>query len=110
MRSGCVDCLELLLPIANRPALTRALESAARYGDSAGMRLLLDRGAEPTADALRAAAASEGAPGDGIIALLDRGVRDEQALELALASRRHAGRSRTAKGRLQGRLSICARR
>jgi ankyrin repeat protein len=54
MRSGCVDCLELLLPIANRPALTRALESAARYGDSAGMRLLLDRG-----------------------------VRDEQALELA---------------------------
>jgi ankyrin repeat protein len=73
MRSGCVDCLELLLPIANRLALTRALESAARYGDSAGMRMLLDRGAEPTADALRVAAASEGAPLDGIIALLDRG-------------------------------------
>jgi hypothetical protein len=83
MRSGCVDCLELLLPNANRLALTRALESAARYGDSAGMRMLLDRGAEPTADALRAAAASEGAPRDGIIALLDRGVRDEQALALA---------------------------
>jgi len=83
MRSGCVDCLELLLPIANRLGLTRALESAARYGDSGGMRMLLDRGAEPTADALRMAAASEGAPLDGIIALLDRGVRDEQALELA---------------------------
>ena len=83
MRSGCVDCLALLLPIANRLALTRALESAARYGDSAGMRMLLDRGAEPTADALRVAAASEGAPLDGITALLDRGVRDEQALELA---------------------------
>jgi len=83
MRSGCVDCLDLLLPIANRLALTRALESAARYGDSAGMRMLLDRGAEPTADALRVAAASEGAPLDGITALLDRGVRDERALELA---------------------------
>jgi hypothetical protein len=83
MRSGCVDCLELLLPFANRLALTRALESAARYGDSAGMRMLLDRGAEPTADALRVAAASEGAPLDGITALLARGVRDEQALELA---------------------------
>ena len=83
MRSGCVDCLELLLPNANRLALTRALESAARYGDAAGMRMLLDRGAEPTADALRVAAASEGAPLDGIIALLDRGVRDDQALELA---------------------------
>ena len=84
MRSGCVDCPELLLPFANRLALTRALESAARYGDSAGMRMLLDRGAEPTADALRMAAASEGAPLDGIIALLDRGVRDEQALDLAV--------------------------
>jgi ankyrin repeat protein len=84
MRSGCVDCLELLLPIANRLALTRALESAARYGDSGGMRMLLDRGAEPTAEALRMAAAFERAPLDGIIALLDRGVRDEQALELAL--------------------------
>ena len=84
MRSGCIDCLELLLPAANRAALTRALESAARYGDSARMRMLLDRGAEPTADALRIAAASEGTPADGIVALLDRGIRDEQALALAL--------------------------
>jgi ankyrin repeat protein len=84
MRSGCIDCLELLLPIANRPALTRALESAARYGDSAGMRMLLDRGAEPTVDALRMAAASEGVPLDGVMALLDRGVRDGQALDMAV--------------------------
>jgi ankyrin repeat protein len=84
MRSGCGDCLELLLSVANRPALTRALESAARYGDSARMRMLLDRGAEATGDTLRIAAASEGAPLDGIIALLDRGLRDEQALDLAV--------------------------
>jgi ankyrin repeat protein len=83
MRSGCADCADLLLRSAGRPALTRALESAARYGDSAGMRRLLERGAEPTADALRAGAASEGAPVEGIIALLERGVRDEQALNLA---------------------------
>src|ERR1044072_8625293 len=47
------------------------------------MRILLERGAEPTADALRAGAASEGAPVDGIVALLERGVRDEQSLDLA---------------------------
>jgi len=84
MRSGCVDCVDLLLAAANRPALTRALESAARYGDSAGMRALLDRGAVPTSDVLRVAAAFEGAPVDGITALLDRGLRDEQALDLAI--------------------------
>ncbi len=83
MRSGCADCVELLLKSAGRPALTRALVSAARYGDSPGMRMLLGRGAEPTAAALRFAAASESAPADGISALLDRGVRDEDAFELA---------------------------
>jgi ankyrin repeat protein len=84
MRTGCADCTTLLLQSAGRPALTRALEAAARYGDSPGMRMLLDRGAEPTAAALRTAAASEGLPHDGIVALLDRGVRDEQALDLAV--------------------------
>jgi ankyrin repeat protein len=84
MRSGCVDCLELLLKSAGRAALTRALESASRYGDSIAMRLLLDRGAEPTAAALRAAAASEGLPADGIADLLARGVRDEQAVGWAV--------------------------
>lgn len=84
MRAGCADCLELLLPIANRPALTRALETASRYGDSKSMLLLLERGAEPTADALRIAAASEAAPFEGIAALLGRGIRDEQALDLAV--------------------------
>jgi ankyrin repeat protein len=84
MRSGCADCADLLLRHANSTALTRALEGAARYGDSAGMRRLLERGAEPSENVLRVAAASEGAPVDGIQALLDRGVRHEEALDLAL--------------------------
>ncbi len=84
MRSGCVDCTDLLVRAAARPALTRALEEAARYGDSAGMRMLLERGAEPSSNALRIGAASEALPLEGITALLDRGVRDEQALALAL--------------------------
>ena len=83
MRSGCADCIALLLESADRQTLTRALVSAARHGDSAGMRLLLGRGAEATADTLRTAAASEHAPLDGVTALLDRGIRDDQALELA---------------------------
>src|SRR5262245_58060959 len=84
MRSGCPDCLELLLKSAGRPALTRALESASRYGNSTGMRMLLGRGAEPTAAALRAAAGSEGIPADGVAMLLERGIRDEQAFGLAV--------------------------
>ena len=84
MRSGCADCAALLLQSAQRPSLTRALDVAARYGDSPAMRMLLARGAEPTAATLRTAAASEGTPLDGITALLDRGVRDDQALDLAL--------------------------
>jgi ankyrin repeat protein len=84
LRSACTDCVELLVKSAGRPAMTRALEFAARFGDSAGVRMLLARGAEPTAAALRTAAAAEAAPLDGITALLDRGVRDDQALDLAV--------------------------
>jgi ankyrin repeat protein len=84
LRSGCADCAALLLQSAGRPALTRALEAVARYGDSDRMRMLLDRGAEPTPAALRTAAAAESIPRDGIVALLDRGIRDEQALDLAV--------------------------
>jgi ankyrin repeat protein len=84
MRSGCIECTDLLVRAAPRPVLTRALEEAARYGDSAGMRMLLERGAEPSSNALRTGAASEALPLEGITALLDRGVRDEQALALAL--------------------------
>jgi hypothetical protein len=83
MRSGCIDCVDLLLRSAGKPALTRALESVARYGDSNSMRMLLERGAEATAEALRLAAASEWAPLDGITTLLERGARHEQALDLA---------------------------
>ena len=84
MRSGCDDCAALLLQSAGRPALTRALEAMGRFGDARGMQMLLERGAEPTAAALRTAAASEGMPLDGITALLERGVRDEQALDVAV--------------------------
>jgi ankyrin repeat protein len=84
MRSSCAECVELLLKSAGRPALTRALESAARYGDSAGVRMLLGRGAEPTALALRSAAASEGLPAEGVSALLERGARDEQSFGWAV--------------------------
>ena len=84
MRSGCTDCIDLLMRSANSQALTRALEVAARYGDSAAMRRLLDRGAESTGNALRVAAASEAAPLEGVQSLLDRGVRHDEALDLAL--------------------------
>jgi ankyrin repeat protein len=84
LRSGCADCATLLLQSAGPPVLTRALEVMARFGDSSRMRMLLDRGAEPTPAALRTAAASEAIPHEGIVALLDRGVRDEQALDLAV--------------------------
>jgi ankyrin repeat protein len=84
MRSGCSDCVALLLQSAARPELTRALEAAAGYGDSPGMQMLLTRGAEATATSLRLASASEAVPNDGVTALLERGVRDEEALGLAL--------------------------
>jgi ankyrin repeat protein len=84
MRSNCTDCVELLLKAAGRASLTRALESASRFGDSTAMRLLLGRGAEPTALALRWGAASETIPTDGIAALLERGARDEHALGWAV--------------------------
>lgn len=83
MRSGCAECADLLLAVAGPPSLASALQSVGRFGDSAGMQRLLARGAEPTAGALRAAAASEGLPADGVAALLARGIRDEQAMHWA---------------------------
>jgi ankyrin repeat protein len=83
MRSGCAECADLLLAVAGPASLGSALQSAGRFGDSAGMQRLLARGAEPTAGALRAAAASEGLPAEGVAALLARGIRDEQAMHWA---------------------------
>jgi prenyltransferase/squalene oxidase-like repeat protein len=83
MRTGCHECTTLLLASAGPPALTRALETLARYGDSPTIRMLLERGAEPTPLALRRAAESETIPLDGVSALLDRGIRDDQALAIA---------------------------
>jgi ankyrin repeat protein len=83
MRSACADCADLLLAVAGGASLARALQGMGRFGDSAGMQRLLARGAEPTAEALRAAAASEGLPADGVAALLARGIRDDQAMHWA---------------------------
>jgi hypothetical protein len=83
MRSGCSACVALLLESAERSDLSRALASAARYGDSNAVKMLLERGAEPSSAVLRAASASESIPLDVVTTLLDRGVRDEAALDLA---------------------------
>jgi len=84
LRSGCSECVELLLRSAGRQDLTQALTAAARFGDSNGMRMLLDRGADATGAALLAAAVSEKIPLEGITALLERGARNEAALDQAL--------------------------
>jgi ankyrin repeat protein len=84
MRSGCADCFEMLLKVADPPALGRALVAAGRFGGPGAVQQLLARGAEPTPLALRAAAASERFPAEGVAALLARGVRDEQAMNWAV--------------------------
>ena len=83
MRSGCARCVDLLLQSAAREDLNRALPAAAQFGDSKAVGMLLDRGANANGAALRLAAASEKIPLEGIKALLDRGARDETALDLA---------------------------
>src|SRR5436190_9774373 len=83
MRTGCADCVELLFKVAGRPSLTRALQAMARQGDSAAVQRLLARGAEPAAAALRSSAASEAIPAEGVTALLERGIRDDEAMNWA---------------------------
>jgi ankyrin repeat protein len=83
-RSGCQDCFDMLLQLSGPEDLNRALQSAAQFGDSTTMRVLLNRGAKPTGDVLRAAAASERIPVDGVTQLLERGVRDDAALGVAM--------------------------
>lgn len=85
MRSNCAGCVDLLLASATPRMLNDALAEAAKMGDSRRVQGLLERGAEPTGDALRQLAASERLPAEAVKLLLDRGVRDERALELALA-------------------------
>jgi hypothetical protein len=74
----------MLIKAAGRASLTRALQTMARYGDEGGMQRLLALGAEPTPAALVAGAASDRLPVAGIAALLDRGVRDDQAMHWAM--------------------------
>ena len=83
MRSGCDECGELLLKVADPPALGRALVSAGRFGGAGDIERLLARGAEPSPLALRSASSSERMFASGVAALLARGVRDEQAMNWA---------------------------
>jgi ankyrin repeat protein len=84
MRSSCSPCVDLLLESANGDQLNRALAEASAMGDSARVRLLLDRGARATGDALVRAAASEKIPTDAVKQLLSHGARDESAIRVAL--------------------------
>jgi ankyrin repeat protein len=84
MRSGCSACVSLLLQSAETADLNRGLLSMARHGDSNAVRMLLDRGAQGTPPVLRTASASERIPLEIVTTLLDRGVRDEAALDLAV--------------------------
>lgn len=84
MRSGCADCFEILLNVADPPALGRALVAAGRFGGPGAVQRLLARGAEPTSLALRSAASSEHLHAEGVAALLARGVRDDQAMNWAV--------------------------
>jgi ankyrin repeat protein len=84
MRSGCSACVALLLQSAARADLNRALAPAARYGDLNAVKMLLERGAEASPAALRVASASEKIPLEVVTTLLDRGIREETALDLAM--------------------------
>jgi ankyrin repeat protein len=85
MRTGCQACVDLLLGMATKDDLNRALEAASRFGDSKAIVMLLDRGATANGAALRQAAASERIPTEGVKALLGHGATDDQALMLAKA-------------------------
>ena len=82
-RTGCQRCVDLVLGMATKDDLNRALAAAARNGDSKTMVMLLDRGAAANGAALRQAAASEMMTAEGVKALLDHGATDDQGLTLA---------------------------
>ena len=82
-RTGCQRCSDLLLGMATKEDLNRALAAASRYGDSKTIVMLLNHGATANGPALRQAAASERTPAEGVKALLDHGATDDQALMLA---------------------------
>jgi ankyrin repeat protein len=84
IRSGCSACVALLLQTAERADLNRALAPAARFGDTKGVKMLLERGAEPSPATLRLASASQAIPLDTVTTLLDRGIREETALDWAM--------------------------
>jgi ankyrin repeat protein/mono/diheme cytochrome c family protein len=83
IRSRCSRCVEMLVELS-RSALNAALFQAARIGDSSSVRILLDRGAEPSTAALERAAAVETAPLEAVTLLLKRGGRINEALDEAL--------------------------
>jgi len=83
MRSGCSACVALLIESAEQADLNRALTPAARYGDLNGFNMLLQRGAEASPAVLRVASASEKISLQIVTTLVDRGIREETALDLA---------------------------
>ncbi len=87
MRSGCSACMALLLQSAERADLSRAIVPAARFGDLNAFKMLLERGAEASPAVLRIASASEKIPLDVVTTLLDRGIREDTALDLAMRHR-----------------------
>ena len=79
LRANCMACVDLLIKSARPANLTNALAFAARTGNSAATKMLLDHGAdagsaaEPGLTTLMEAAASETAPVEIVKMLLDRG-------------------------------------
>jgi hypothetical protein len=69
MRSSCSPCVDLLLESASREQLNLALAEAEGIGDSARVRVLLDRGATATGDVPRQAAGSAKTPTDAAVAV-----------------------------------------
>ena len=83
MRSGCAPCADLLIESAGPAVLNRALVDAAELGDAVRVRMLLEHGAAPSTDVLRLASSSDRTSPEAVKQLLDRGVRDDDALRIA---------------------------
>ncbi|HEX5226324.1 MAG TPA: ankyrin repeat domain-containing protein [Bryobacteraceae bacterium] len=62
MRTGCQGCVDLLLAMATKDDLNRALIIASRYGNSKAITMLLDRGATANSPELKATGAKDADP------------------------------------------------
>ena len=76
LRSGCIPCFDVLLPLAAPGDLNAALTAAVRLGDVRRMTLLLDRGAQPEPNILQTVALSPSAiSADAIGTLIAKGAK-----------------------------------